>query len=102
MNFDQGPSLLDVNVSLLTFASDQTVCFLEMTAESVVSINNGEAACVPTDLTVLSVPVPESFSYKEVVVFNLSSEWGWGNVEESISSIEVMEISGDLVAGNFP
>jgi hypothetical protein len=102
LNFDQGPSLLDVDIFSLTFASDETVDLVEMTTEGFVSVDNGEAACVPTDLTVLSVPVPKRFSDKKVVVFNLSSERGRRNVEESVSSVEVVEIPRHLVAGNLP
>jgi hypothetical protein len=48
------------------------------------------------------VPVPERFGNKEVVVFEFSSEWGWWNVEESVTSVEVVKIPGDFVASNLP
>ena len=73
-----------------------------MLTESIVGIDNGKAAGVPTDLSVLCVPIPKSLSNKEVVVFDFSSEWGWWNIEKGITSVEVMEIPGDLISSNFP
>jgi hypothetical protein len=73
-----------------------------MLTEGVVCVDDAEAACIPTDLSVFCMPVPESLCDEEVVVFNLSSEWCRWNVENSLTSVEVMKISGDLVAGNFP
>lgn len=102
LNFKQSPSLLDSNISLLAFTSDETVGLFEMFTERVVSVDNCETAGVPTDFTVLGVPVPKRLGNEEVVVFELSSEGGRWNVEEGVSSVEVMEISGNLVAGNFP
>lgn len=58
LNFDQSPSLLDSDISSLTFASDEGVSFLEMLAESIVSVNNGDVTGVPADFSVGSVPVP--------------------------------------------
>ena len=48
------------------------------------------------------MPVPKRFGDEEVVVFNLSSEGGWGNVENCLTSVEVVEVSGDLIAGDLP
>lgn len=73
-----------------------------MLAESVVSINDGNLAGVPADLSISSVPVPQRLSNEEIVVLDLSSEWGWWNIENGFTSVEVMEISGYLVAGDFP
>lgn len=74
LDFNESPSFFNTNVSSFAFASDEAVSLVEMSAESVVGIDNSESACIPTDFTVLSVPVPQRFGNKEVVVFDLSSE----------------------------
>ena len=102
LNFDQSPSVLNGNVSLFAFTSDEAVGSFKMLAESVVSVNNGDATGVPADLSVGGVPVPKRLSDKEVVVFDLSSEWGRWDIENGFTSVVVMEVSRYLVAGNFP
>ena len=59
LNFDQSPSVLNGNVSLFAFTSDVAVGSFKMLAESVVSVDDGDAAGVPADFTVCSVPVPK-------------------------------------------
>lgn len=76
--------------------------FAEVSTERVVSIYYCEVAGIPTDLAILGVPVPEGFSYEEIVVLYLSSKRCWWNVENSLSSVEVVKISGYFVASNFP
>lgn len=102
LNFNQSPSFFNIDVSLFAFASDQGVSSFEMSTESVVSVDDGYLACIPTDLSVLGVPVPKWLRNEEVVTFDLSSE-GWRrNVEDGITSVEVMKISWDLVACDLP
>jgi hypothetical protein len=70
--------------------------------ETVVSIDDGKAAGVPTDLSVCGMPVPKGLGNEKVVIFEFSSEGAWWNVEESVTSVEVVKIPGDLVASNLP
>ncbi|MDD2840752.1 MAG: hypothetical protein PHY80_06640 [Rickettsiales bacterium] len=44
MDFNESPSFFNADVSFFTFAFDEAVSFIEMFAESVVCINNSEAA----------------------------------------------------------
>jgi hypothetical protein len=48
------------------------------------------------------MPVPKGLGNEEVVIFEFSSEGAWWNVEESITSVEVVKIPGDLVASDLP
>jgi hypothetical protein len=44
LNLSQGPSFLDVDVSSFAFASNERIGSFEMSAESVVGIDNSQAA----------------------------------------------------------
>jgi hypothetical protein len=57
-DFNKFQSFLNGNISSFTFASDEVISFFEMFTESVVSIDDSEAASVPTDFPVFGVPVP--------------------------------------------
>lgn len=73
-----------------------------MMAETSVCVNNGELAGFPRNFSIFSMPIPEILSHEEIVVSNLSSEGSGGNVEDSLSSVEVIHISGYLGRCNFP
>lgn len=73
-----------------------------MSTETVVSVDYGDVACVPADFSVSGMPVPKRFGNEEVIVFDLSSEWGWWNVEDGFSPCEVMKVPGNFVTGDFP
>lgn len=75
LNFNKSPSLLNCNISSFTFAFNESIDFIEVSAEGIIGIDDGKTACIPTDFSVLSMPVPEGFGDEEIVVFDLSSEW---------------------------
>ena len=73
-----------------------------MTAESLVGIDDGQFTCVPTNFSVFSLPVPHFLSNEKVIIFDLSSERCRWNIEDGLSSIEVIKISCDLIASDSP
>ena len=47
LDFNESPSFFECDVSSFAFTSDEAVGFLEMLAESVVGVDDGDVAGVP-------------------------------------------------------
>ena len=73
-----------------------------MVTEASIGINDSEFTSFPGDFSVFSVPVPKILGEKEVIISNLSSERGRRNVENSFTSVIVVDISGYLRGSNLP
>lgn len=102
VDFNQLPTLFDNDVSLLTFAFNIVVNFFKMTAEAFIGVDDSKFTRIPTDFSVFGLPIPHLFSNKKVIVFDLSSERCRWNIENGLSSIEIVKVSCDLITGDPP
>jgi len=101
-DFNEGQVSLDVDVVIKAGVLDEFVKFWEMFRESFVWINNCELGSLPWKLSSFGVEIPDGFGNKEVVICYFSVIIIRGNVEESISSVEIKMDSITFWDSGFP
>jgi hypothetical protein len=88
-DFDEGEVVLDVDSLIIACVSDVLIGFGEILAEGSVGVDDGEFGGFPAELASADVEVPDGLGDEEVVILDLSVEVVGGDVEESLSSVEV-------------
>ena len=102
LDFHQLQSILDVDVFPFQLRLDEGVSLLEVRAEAVVGVDDGESGVAPGKLAIARQSVPNGLGQEEVVVFDGAVEGCWGNVEDGFTPLEVVMISSGLGAGGPP
>lgn len=83
----------DLNSPAFSFGSDELVGLSEMPAEAIVGIDETESTGVPGDFSVEGVLIPESLAHEKVVVFKFSCKRTGRDVENGVTSVEVIVVS---------
>ena len=101
-DFHEFESVLDIDLSFFEFGFDEGITSIEMRAEAAVSVDDCEARISPGEFAIKGEFVPDFLGEEEVVVLEGAVEGCWGNVEDGLASLEVVEVAGRLGAGGPP
>lgn len=102
VDLNQLEPVLDVDLSLCAFLLNELIGLIQVAAEGVVGIDDGELAVVPGQLAVEVVPVPDVLREEKVVTLDLTVEGCRWNVYVGITSTEVVVPPIGLADGSLP
>ncbi len=100
--FDQSQIGLDIDVVLVAGVLEVVVYLLEVPAEGLVGVDDGQAGSVPADFASFGLCVPLGLRHQEVVVTDLAVVVVGRDVEVGGSSVEVEVHSVGLAGSGFP